>query len=190
MDNDEMKAILHTGGKSDRLLMEEGGMVSIKDLPWLRAVANAWDGVEVRVKKNQGESYSLVGWNECDCEIDARVKEAIWQMEQDPIFGTYCGNREDFEEAWREGRYEPAGGISFLPKNVEILDETEEEHLIRLITAHPGMKILHMVDAEVCCGEDSGYWAGTIGWCRVSEYILTDKNSLGGGRIWERHEAS
>jgi len=73
---------------------------------------------------------------------------------------------------------------------VEILDETEEEHLIRLITAHPGMKILHMVDAEVCCGEDSGYWAGTIGWCRVSEYILTDKNSLGGGRIWERHEAS
>ena len=110
-------------------------------------------------------------------------------MEQDPIFGTYCGNREDFEEVWREGRYEPAGGISFLPKNVEILDETEEEHLIRLITAHPGMKILHMVDAEVCRGEDSGYWAGTIGWCRVSEYILTDKNSLGGGRIWERHEA-
>lgn len=50
MDNDEMKAILHTGGKSDRLPMEEGGMVSIKDLPWLRAVANAWDGVEVRVK--------------------------------------------------------------------------------------------------------------------------------------------
>lgn len=183
MSKDEVKAILHTGGKSDRILMEEGGMVSIKDLPWLRAVANAWDGVEVRVKKSQGESYSLVGWNECDCEIDARVKEAIWQMEQDPIFGTYCGNREDFEEAWREGKYEPAGGISFMAKNVEILDETEEEHLIRLITAHPGMKILQMVDAEVCNGEDSGYWAGTIGWCRVSEYILTDKNSLGGGRI-------
>lgn len=189
MGKDEVKAILHTGGKSDRILMEEGGMVSIKDLPWLRAVANAWDGVEVRVKKSQGESYSLVGWNECDCEIDARVKEAIWQMEQDPIFGTYCGNREDFEEAWREGKYEPAGGISFMAKNVEILDETEEEHLIRLITAHPGMKILQMVDAEVCHGEDSGYWAGTIGWCRVSEYILADKNSLGSGRIWERYEA-
>ena len=30
MGKDEVKAILHTGGKSDRILMEEGGMVSIK----------------------------------------------------------------------------------------------------------------------------------------------------------------
>lgn len=118
-----MRAILHTGGKTDEELLKDGGMVSEKDLPLLKAVAAAWDGAEVYVQKS-GTKYNLVGWKKNDCLVDAKVKEAIWQMEQDPVIGTY-DSREEFEADWRDGQYEPAEVISFKEDEVEILKRVE-----------------------------------------------------------------
>lgn len=145
--SETMRAILHTGGKTDEELLKDGGMVSENDLLLLKAVAAAWDGAEVYVRK-EGANYNLVGWEEHDCLTDAKVKEAIWQMEQDPVVGTY-GSREEFEADWRDGQYEPAAGISFKEDDVELLkEESNRQKLARLITQNPEFPIICMVEEE------------------------------------------
>lgn len=186
--SETMRAILHTGGKTDEELLNRGGMVSVKDLPWLKATAAAWDGAEVYVKR-RGTEYDLVGWEDHDCLIDAKVREAIWQMEQDPVIGTY-GSREEFEADWRDGQYEPAAGISFRGDDVEILkEESNWQKLARLITQHPELPIICMVESKIVADDFSTRWMASIGDCYVTEYTLSEYGSNDGERVWERWEA-
>lgn len=185
-----MKAILHTGGKTDEQILKGGGMVRVDDIEMIRAYMDAWDGVEVFVRPScDGDGYAMVGWDESDVEINARVKEAIYLMEQDPVFGAYFDEREQFDHDWREGKYEPAGSISFDDADVEIFEETDEEKLARLISSHPGLPIIAMVEYEVVGDDESRRWAGSIGSCRVTEYVYTEYGSMDGERIWQRHDA-
>lgn len=186
--SETMRAILHTGRKTDEELLKDGGMVSEKDLPWMRAVAAAWDGAEVYVRK-EGANYNLVGWEEHDCLIDEKVKEAIWKMEQDPVVGTY-GSREEFEADWRDGQYEPAAGISFSENDVELLkEESNRQKLARLITRHPELPIVCMVESEIVADDFCTRWMASVGDCHVTEYTLSEYGANEGERVWERWDA-
>jgi len=167
--------------KTDEQLMREAGVAWESDLPWLRACNKAWDRAEIFVYKNDenDKRYTMSGWDTKDDEIDARVREAFWQMEQDPIMGTYCNDREAFDEAWREGEYEPAGGITFPETDIVILEETKEERLTRMIAEHPGMRVVPMVDYEIVAGDDCEKWAGSIGDCRVRQYTYGINGEIG-----------
>lgn len=80
----------------------------------------AWDGVHVTLSHLLPEEYSVVGWPP---EEDEKVKNAIYLMEQDPVFGTYVDDREGFDAAWAAGEWEPSGSIVFSPAMVEIIGE-------------------------------------------------------------------
>ncbi len=116
-----MKAILHTKGKTDEQILKDGGMVRVDDVEMIRAYMDAWDGAEVYVRPCfDGNGYVVVGW---PAEADAKVKEAFYLMEQDPVFGTYIDDREEFDHVWSKGEYEPDGCVSFDEDDVEIIGE-------------------------------------------------------------------
>lgn len=60
----------------------------------------ALDGAEIIVKKRPDGTYALWDWLEAD---DAKIKEAFYAVEQDPVFGAFCNDRERFDEAWEAG---------------------------------------------------------------------------------------
>lgn len=185
-----MKAILHTKGKTDEQILKDGGMVSKDDIEVIRAYMDAWDGVEVLVRPCfDGDGYVMVGWDESDVEINAKVKEAVYLMEQDPVFGTYIDSREEFDHDWREAKYEPDGCISFDEQDVEIFEETDEAKLARLISSHPGIPVIAMVEYEVVGDDESRRWAGSVSRCHVTEYVYAEEGSTDGKRIWQKHHA-
>ncbi|NPC91004.1 hypothetical protein HOO54_23685 [Bacillus sp. WMMC1349] len=77
-------------------------------------------GVEVIVAKSwSGDGYCLVNWLEKD---SGTIKEFFYHLEQDPMFGSYFDEREEFEEDWQSGEYCPACSIVFSDKDVEIIE--------------------------------------------------------------------
>ena len=65
-----------------------------------RNVYQALNGQEVIVKKRPDGTYALWDWPEAD---EAKIKEAFYAVEQDPMFGSFCNDRKQFEKAWDEG---------------------------------------------------------------------------------------
>lgn len=194
---EKLTAILKTKNKTDQELLASGGMVTKKDLPWLRSCMDAWHGIVVEVTAYHLEvtkeedpwlRYNMVGWDELDSETDSRVKEAMYIMEQDPVFGTYYNDRERFEADWQKGKYEPGAGISFEASDVVILKENNAQKLGRLITAHTDLPIITMVEAEII-GDDSGRWCGAVGTCRISEFVYSEHGCCDGERIFWKHDA-
>lgn len=187
-----IKVLLHTAGKTDEEILKWGGAITAEDIPRMRAILEAWDGIEVIVDEppinEQIQQYALIGWDEQDCEIDGRVKEVIYLMEQDPMFGTYVDERERFELDWSEKRYEPAGSIVFEPEVIEILEETPAQRLARLILKHPDLPVIPMVDWEVCAGPE-GKWMGSVGNACITEYIWRPDDYEGEPCIMYRYEA-
>ena len=188
-----IKAMLHTAGKTDEEILKQSGLISPEEIPKVRKIIEAWDGIEVIVDatliiNEQIRQYALIGWDEQDCEIDGRIKEVIYLMEQDPMFGTYVDDRERFELDWAEKRYEPAGGIVFEPEDIEILEETPAQRLARLITNHPDLPVIPMVDWEVCV-DCTGRWAANIGRACIAEYVWEPDNRSGDPNILYRYKA-
>lgn len=192
MNINPIKVLLHTAGKTDEEILKWGGVITPDDIPSARAILEAWDGIEVIVDEppinEQIQQYALLGWDEQDCEIDSRVKEVIYLMEQDPMFGTYVDERERFELDWSEKRYEPAGSIVFEPEVIEILEETPAQRLARLILKHPDLPVVPMVDWEVCA-DCTGRWAASIGRVCVAEYIWEPDNRTGDPNTLYRYKA-
>lgn len=187
-----IKAMLHTAGKTDEEILKQSGLISPEEIPKARKIIEAWDGIEVIVDatliNEQIRQYALIGWDEQDCEIDGRIKEVIYLMEQDPMFGTYVDDRERFELDWAEKRYEPAGSIVFEPEDIEILEETPAQRLARLITNHPVLPVIPMVDWEVCA-DCTGRWAANIGRACIAEYVWEPDNRSGDPNILYRYKA-
>lgn len=187
-----IKAMLHTAGKTDEEILKQSGLISPEEIPKARKIIEAWDGIEVIVDatliNEQIQQYALIGWDEQDCEIDGRIKEVIYLMEQDPMFGTYVNDRERFELDWAEKRYEPAGSIVFEPEDIEILEETPAQRLARLITNHPDLSVIPMVDWEVCA-DCTGRWAANIGRAYIAEYVWEPDNRSGDPNILYRYKA-
>ena len=115
------RAILHTKVSRNSLIKAIKGR---KERKIIQAYMEAWDGVRVTVSTSSttpGE-YSVVGWPP---EEEEKAREAIYLMEQDPMFGQYINDREGFEADWKSGEWCPSGSIIFPPEMVEIISGKE-----------------------------------------------------------------
>lgn len=113
------KAILHTAGF--KIEMDGNGSNHTEEEKEIaEKYMAAWDGVHVTVSNFVPGEYSVVGWPP---EEDEKVKNAIYLMEQDPVFGMYADDRERFDADWAAGTWEPSGSIIFSPQMVEIIGE-------------------------------------------------------------------
>ena len=118
MDLKLYRAVLHTGDY--KMDPAEAAEFSEEEIEVIETYMKAWDGVHVNVCQMIPGEYSLVGWPP---EEDEKVKEAIYLMEQDAVFGSYQDDRARFDADWAAGEWEPADMIGFLEEEVEILEE-------------------------------------------------------------------
>lgn len=116
-------AILRTGNKTEEDIRSSQGIpnISAREAQNILRYYQLLDGLKVALIRGASEEkWTLIGWPE---ESDARMKEAFYLMEQDPVFGTYIGQREEFLQDWEAGAYAPDGSIVFGEDEVEILGE-------------------------------------------------------------------
>lgn len=124
-------AKLKTGGKTPEQILsaydgpdQVGPKPDDKEIESLIKVFNELDGAEVLVIKSfTGEDYCLASW---DPEVDEKIMEFVYLAEQDPYFGTYIDEREEFINDWKSGEYEPAGSLVFAEADVEIIEELKK----------------------------------------------------------------
>lgn len=119
------RAILHTAGYTADEKDAAAKEYSEEQLKIITDYMQAWDGVRVTVSALIPGEFSVVGWPP---EEDEKVKNAIYCMEQDPVFGMYIDEPERFAEDWASGEWEPSGSIIFSPAMVEILGELEAKN--------------------------------------------------------------
>lgn len=55
-------------------------------------------------------------------EYEDRWKEACYLSEQDPFFGVYIDQREEFDAAWEADEYYSEGTLHLEPDEVELID--------------------------------------------------------------------
>lgn len=115
------KGILHTAGKTIEEIKaaEENWEYTDADALIIKNYLDAWDGVQVTLMDSGDGAYSIIGWPP---EEDTKAANAIYLMEQDPVFGSYVNNREAFDQDWKDGAWEPAGAITFPKESVEITE--------------------------------------------------------------------
>lgn len=124
------KAKLNTGGKTPEQIIRdyEGGIGTLPNQKEIQDWINAYDlinGIELVVMKSPfSDSYTPVSWDEKDNE---KIRDFIYQAEQDPFFGTYVDEREEFLEDWKSGEYSPTGSLVFDREDVEIIEELKKE---------------------------------------------------------------
>lgn len=114
------KGILHTADFTEEMAKAEDQNYSEEEIKIITDYMQAWDGAHVTLSNLLPEEYSVVGWPP---EEDEKVKNAIYLMEQDPVFGMYVDDRERFDADWAAGEWEPSGSIVFSPAMVEIIGE-------------------------------------------------------------------
>lgn len=114
------KGILHTDDFTEEMAKAEDQNYSEEEIKIITDYMQAWDGAHVTLSNLLPEEYSVVGWPP---EEDEKVKNAIYLMEQDPVFGMYVDDRERFDADWAAGEWEPSGSIVFSPAMVEIIGE-------------------------------------------------------------------
>lgn len=114
------KGVLHTADFTEEMAKAEDQNYSEEEIKIITDYMQAWDGAHVTLSNLLPEEYSVVGWPP---EEDEKVKNAIYLMEQDPVFGMYVDDRERFDADWAAGEWEPSGSIVFSPAMVEIIGE-------------------------------------------------------------------
>jgi hypothetical protein len=92
---------------------------------WVK-VYNDLDGMEVMVMNSlvSGENYCIAAWDKKD---DEKMMEFHYLAEQDPFFGSYIDEREEFIKDWKAEEYEPAGSLVFSKDDVQIIEELSKE---------------------------------------------------------------
>ncbi|WP_060668234.1 hypothetical protein [Oceanobacillus caeni] len=125
------KARLKTANKTDdqvKTAFEDGiGEVTQEDIDLYRESMNLVDGQEVIVTDgllSPDGYYTLVSWQEKDDNV---WREFVYIQEQDPYFGTYADEREEFLADWESGDYSPSGSLTFSKDDVEILETLNQE---------------------------------------------------------------
>jgi hypothetical protein len=117
------KAKLKTGGKTPEeiKIMFDDPTLSYEEIQRWKRAYDLLNGIEVCVMNSwTGSGFSLVSWNQ---EDDETMKEFIYLVEQDPAFGTYIDDYEEFIKDWEAEEYEPSGSLGFDTKDVEIIEE-------------------------------------------------------------------
>ncbi|MEH6941494.1 hypothetical protein [Bacillus sp. JJ722] len=116
------RAKLNTGGKTVEELKakwDDSEMTTDEIETWIKAY-NLIDGLEVIVVEGIGDdSYSLIGWNEEDAE---KIRDYTYLAEQDPVFGSYIDDHEEFIKDWDSDDYSPSGSLCFDEDDLEIIE--------------------------------------------------------------------
>lgn len=124
---DLYEAILRTSGKTPEQIISsfDGPEPTEQEVQgWINSY-NIISGVEVVVMKSGwiDDGYCLVSWEEKDNE---KIREFIYQAEQDSMFGSYANDREGFIEDWDSGEYSPAGSFVFYSNDLEIVEKIKK----------------------------------------------------------------
>lgn len=117
------KAKLKTANKTDAQIRSEFNIaISQGEVDRYKEMMNAVDGIEIGIMPSfhSEDSYLVVGWDEA---VDEKMREFVYQAEQDPMFGTYIDRREEFLADWKSGEYEPPSAMAFQKCDVEILED-------------------------------------------------------------------
>lgn len=139
------KARLKTAGKTPEQIKAdfEGGIGPVPTEEEVQGWIKAYDlinGIELVVVKSLiSEGYIPVSWND---EDNGKIRDFVYQAEQDSFFGTYVNERDEFLEDWKSGEYSPDGVLTFDIKDVEILEEIKS------------MKVFKMNDCDHVCAEN------------------------------------
>lgn len=129
---DLYRAKLKTAGKTpEQILATYDGPNQVGPKPdenevaaWIK-VFNELDGAEVVVMKSfTGEDYAIAGW---EPDAEEKFMEFVYLAEQDPYFGSYIDNRDEFINVWKSGEYEPAASLVFANNDVEIIEELKKK---------------------------------------------------------------
>jgi len=124
-------AILYTRNKTKESIIKELSCYDLSNEKIGKIIEyyNQLDGAEVLVMQGyfDADKWKLVGWSD---KYDEQIKEAIYTLEQDEVFGMYVNDREGFEEAWnKEDGYEFGDWACFNKEDVEILESVvKSEH--------------------------------------------------------------
>ena len=126
------KATLRTAGKTpeDIKKMYDGsvGPEPIEEeIEGYIKVYNLIDGIEVVVytRSHFGvDDFGLYVWQEKD---DERIRELFYQAEQDPYFGSYVNERDEFIKDWEAEEYEFGSTPTFNSNDVEIIEEIAQK---------------------------------------------------------------
>lgn len=70
------------------------------------------------------DTYSIGFWDEKD---DEKFREFVYSIEQDPKFGSYVGEYEEFKHDWEQDEYESSGSWHIAKKFVEVLEDLKEQ---------------------------------------------------------------
>lgn len=123
------KSRLKTGNKTEKQIKGEFndsfGEVTQEELERYKKSMDMVDGLEIVVTDSFYDgSYSLIAWDDKDENV---WMEFIYLQEQDPYFGTYVDEREEFLADWKSGGYMPNGSLAFQKEDVEILEPLNQE---------------------------------------------------------------
>ncbi|MGY0692645.1 hypothetical protein ACW2QC_07600 [Virgibacillus sp. FSP13] len=124
------KARLKTSGKIPEQIKadydgELGPAPSKEDVQsWIK-VYDLISGIELIVMKSPiTDGYVPASYDKKD---DWKIRDFVYQAEQDPYFGTYINDREEFLEDWKSGDYSPMGSLTFSGDDIEIIEELKGE---------------------------------------------------------------
>ncbi|MGG4462623.1 hypothetical protein ABEO79_00190 [Micromonospora provocatoris] len=122
------RAKMNTGNKTPNNILERAEAdLSDKEIETAIEYFNCFDGVVAFVVRGfGGKGWSLVAWEQ---EFDNQIKEATYLAEQDPMFGTYIDQREEFDRDWENNEYCPTGSLFFTEDDIEILEEVSNERV-------------------------------------------------------------
>lgn len=120
---------LKTGGKTAEQLVNEnsGYSMEAEELVSLKKGYDLFDGLAVALSLwdyDNYSSYHLLSWDKKD---DKKVMEAIYQFEQDSVFGSYQHMHKKFVEDWNNNQYSADGVLCFELEDVEVLEVLQEE---------------------------------------------------------------
>lgn len=128
MEFEIYEAKLKTGGKTAEQLKNDfesvGEPLTDEEIQKWIAAYNLIDGVEVIVIKSHLSegSYTPISHKQAD---DHKLRDFVYQAEQDGYYGSYIDMREEFLEDWASGDYSPAGSLSFDASDLEIIRKLE-----------------------------------------------------------------
>lgn len=121
------KVKLTTANKTDEQIKARyDDEVSKEEIEQFKKALSIVNELEINVMKrsyNGVPSYVLIGWEEKDDHI---MRDFVYEMEQDPMFGSYVDDRESFLQDWENEEYEPTGSLSFESEDLEIVEELKK----------------------------------------------------------------
>jgi hypothetical protein len=118
------EATLKTAGKTAEDIIKDydGPKPLEKEINmWIEAF-NAINGLKVVLLQSpfSPDHFSLGAWDPAD---DDKIRDFFYAAEQDPVFGCYIDQRDQFLEEWKREEYESAGSLIFDKDDVIIVRE-------------------------------------------------------------------